>query len=99
MSTRYEARYFRIKPSFKVRLPSEIPDTEDYDTVVPLLGIEYRGGVFFCWEGDLYVAPININGSVRLSEATLVTDYESPEDLRNLKEIARKLGCRLAIPV
>lgn len=101
MSSRYTARYFKVKlkPSFKVRLSSEVPDAEDYDTIVPIFGVEYNGSFLFCWDEVLHVAPLNINGSVRLSEASPVTDYESPEELETLKKIARKLGCRLAIPV
>jgi hypothetical protein len=90
-------RFVRFKSKATMRLADSFNYAEDYDSVVLVPGIEYTGNFFFCLNGELHAAPINSDDTVAFEEATLVESYESEEDYKMLKEIARKLRCRLAI--
>jgi len=78
---------------FKFRFASGWKDV-DFESLLAVPGIEYEGMFYFCWDGDLHAAPILEDGTVGFDETQLVEDWESPEDYRKLKEIARKLKCR-----
>ncbi len=87
----------KLKPRFVVLVDREGMKARDYNAAALVLGVERGGSFYFCWRGELHVAPLNDDGSVSMEESTLVTSYESPEELEELKRIAEKLNCKLAI--
>jgi len=89
--------WIRVKGESKLKFPDHI-EKADYNSLVALPGVEWRGSFFFCLGPDreLMEAPVNFDGTVSLSEAHPVEIWAVEEtEKAKIREIAEKLRCRL----
>ena len=87
----------KVKASFRVRLPDHIEEV-DYTSIAAVPGITWKGAFFFCLRpGEpLMSAPVNIDGSISLTEASPVEIWAVEEKEKDkIREIAKRLKCAL----